>query len=209
MLLHDVLDERVVILTEQQRLDRDHADQLMAARDIAGVDRLLVDARAADAQNRLADGHVRAQGDIFGRHDRAGRILRIAQDLIDLLAHLRLRLAQNPLDDVGRHFFDDVDGVVDVQLVDDLLQLRVREAADQQLLRLRLHLDERLRRQLLRQQPEQQRQPRLVQLVEHGGDVRRVHRAENVPQRMIFLIIQQLDQGFFNGKIVFCHGLSS
>ena len=64
----------------------------MAARHIAGVDRLLVDARAADAQNRFLDRHIRAQGDIFGGHDRAGGILGIAQNLVDLLAHLGVGL---------------------------------------------------------------------------------------------------------------------
>ena len=92
MLLHDRLDGRVVILAQKQVLDAGQADELVAAGDVAGVDRLLVDARAADAQDRFLDRHVRAQGDIFGGHDRAGGILGIAQDLVDLLAHVRLGL---------------------------------------------------------------------------------------------------------------------
>ena len=92
MLLHDGFNGRVVVFTQKQILDACEANQLMAARHIAGVDRLLVDARAADAQDRFLDRHVRAQGDIFGGHDRAGGILGIAQDLVDLLAHVRLGL---------------------------------------------------------------------------------------------------------------------
>lgn len=92
VLLHDRLDGRVVILAQKQVLDAGQADELVAAGDVAGVDRLLVDARAADAQDRFLDRHVRAQGDIFGGHDRAGGILGIAQDLVDLLAHVRFGL---------------------------------------------------------------------------------------------------------------------
>ena len=64
----------------------------MALRHVAGVDRLLVDACPADAENRFADRHVRPQGDVFGGHDRAGGILGIAQNLVDLLAHLGVGL---------------------------------------------------------------------------------------------------------------------
>ena len=48
--------------------------------------------KLVNAQDRFLDRHVRAQGDIFGGHDRAGGILGIAQDLVDLLAHVRLGL---------------------------------------------------------------------------------------------------------------------
>ena len=205
VLLHDGFDGRLVVLTQKQILDRDQTDQLVSARNVAGVNGLLVDAGTADAEDGLLHRHVRPQGNIFRRHDRAGGILGIAENLVDLLAHLRLRLRQDPLHHVGGHFLDDIDGVIDVQLVNDLFQLRVREAADQQLLKLRLHLDERLRRQLLRQQPEQQRQARFVDVLEHGGDVCGVHCVEQIPQRVIPLLIQKLEKGIAQGKFQFCH----
>lgn len=63
-----------------------------------------------------------------------------------------------------------------IQLVEHLAQLGVRKAADEQLLRVRLHFDERLGRQLLRQQPEQQRQAGFLQPVKDRGDIRGIHR---------------------------------
>ena len=110
------------------------------------------------------------------------QVFGVAQDLIDLLAHFRLGLREDTLDDVCRHFLDNIDRVIDVQLVDDLLQLRVGKAADEKLLKLRRHLDKCLRRQLLRQKPEQQRKPRLVYVLKHGGDVCGVHGVEQIPQ---------------------------
>ena len=207
VLLHDGLDGRIVVLAQKQVLDACEADELVAARHVAGVDRLLVDARAADAQNRFLDRHIRAQGDIFGGHDRAGGILRVAQDLVDLLAHIRLGLGQDALHDVRGHFLHDIDGVVDVKLVDDLLQLGIREALNQKLLRLRLHFDERFGGQLLRQKPEQKRQARLIEIVKNGGDVGGIHGAEDVAQRMILLLVEQHGQGLLQGKIAFCHVL--
>ena len=176
MLKHDRFDRGRVILAQKQILDRDKADQLASAGDIAGVDGLFVDAGTADAEDGFLHRHIRPQGHIFRRHDGAGGVFGVAQDLIDLLAHFRLGLREDTLDDVCRHFLDNIDRVIDVQLVDDLLQLRIREAADQQLLRLRLHFDEGLRGQLLRQQPEQQRQAGFLQPVKDRGDIRGIHR---------------------------------
>jgi len=206
VLLHDRFDCGGVVLAEKQVLDADETDEFAALRHIAGVDRLLVDAGAADAEDGLLDRHGRAQGDVFGGHDAAGGILGIAQDLVDLLAHVRVRLRKNSLNHVGRHFLDDVDGIVDVQLVDNLLELGVGEAADQQLLCFGLHLDEGVSRELLGQKPEQERQTGFLELVENRGDIGRVHGVENVPQRIVLLFVEKLDERILYGEIVFRHG---
>ena len=122
---HDGLDRCIVIFTQKKVLDRHQTDELVPLGDVAGVDRLFVDARAADAENCFADRHVRAQGNVLGRHDRACGILGVTQDFVDLLAHLGVRLREDSLDDVCRHFLDDIHRVVDVKLVDDLFQLAV------------------------------------------------------------------------------------
>ena len=92
MLKHDRFDRGRVILAQKQILDRDKADQLASAGDIAGVDGLFVDAGTADAEDGFLHRHIRPQGHIFRRHDGAGGVFGVAQDLIDLLAHVRLGL---------------------------------------------------------------------------------------------------------------------
>ena len=92
VLLHDRLDRRVVVLTKKQILHAHKTDELVSARDVAGVDRLFVDARTADAEDSLLHRHIGPQRDVFRRHDRARGILGVAQDLVDLLAHIGLGL---------------------------------------------------------------------------------------------------------------------
>ena len=86
-------------------------------------------------------------------------------------------MLQNPLDHVGGHFLHDVNGIVQIQLVQHFLQLRVGKAADQQLLLVTFQLYEHLCRLLLRQQTEQQGQGLfIVQIVRQNSDVRRLQR---------------------------------
>ena len=177
----------------------------MPLRDIAGINSFLVDAGAADAENGLSDGHVRPQRNILRRHDGPGGILRIAENFIDLLAHLRVGLGKNSLHDIGRHFFYNIDGVVDIELVDDLFELAVGKAPDKKLLCVRLHLHEAFRSQILRQQPEQKRQAAFVELFEYGGNICGVHGAEKIAQGRIFFIVQQRQKGLRQRKIAFCH----
>ena len=174
--LHDLVDGLVIVLRQQQVLDGDETDERAVLGDVAGVDRLFVDARAADAEDGLLHGHAGAQRDILRRHDGACGILGVAQDLVDVLAHVRVRLREDAAHDICGHFLHDIHGVVDIQLVEHLAQLGVRKAADEQLLCVRLHFDERLGRQLLRQQPEQQRQAGFLQPVKDRGDIRGIHR---------------------------------
>ena len=80
-------------------------------------------------------------------------------------------MLQNALDHARGHLLDDIDGVVEIQFVEHLLELGVGKAADEHFLHIRLQLDEQLRRRLLGQQAEQQRQHLLGQIVEQVCDV--------------------------------------
>ena len=91
-------------------------------------------------------------------------------------------MAEDALDHVGGHLLHDVHGVVQVELVQHFLQLRVGEALDQQLLLVAVQLHEHLRRLLLGQQPEHQGQHLLVQVPAEVGDIRRLQRQEEIPQ---------------------------
>ena len=44
-------------------------------------------------------------------------------------------------------------------------------------------------------------------MVKDGGDVGGIHGAEDVPKRMVLLLVEQHGQGLLQGKIVFCHVL--
>ena len=76
-------------------------------------------------------------------------------------------MLQNALDHARGHLLDDIDGVVEIHL----LELGVGKAADEHFLHIRLQLDEQLRRRLLGQQAEQQRQHLLGQIVEQVCDI--------------------------------------
>ena len=107
--------------------------------------------------------------------------------------------------DVRGHLLDEIDRVVHIQLVHDLFELGVRKAADEQLLLLGLHFDECFRRQLLRQQPEKERQGKLIRLFKTRRHVRRVHRYENVPERGVFLPLDQRGERAFESDGSLCH----
>ncbi len=126
--------------------------------DIADVDGLLVRAGAADALQGVLHGHGGLQIHELRGHDAAGGVLRVFENLVDALAHVRVGVLQNPLDHVGGHFLHDVHRVVQIQLVQHFFQLRVGKALDQQLLLVAVQLHEYLRGLLLGQQAEQQGQ---------------------------------------------------
>jgi len=174
VLLHDVR-QHGFLAGQQQRADGHEADQVPVFVDhIADVDGLLVRAGAADAAKGVRHGHVLFQIHELRGHDGPSGILRIFQNFIDALAHLRGRMLQNTFDHVGRHLLHDIHRVVQIQLVQHFPQLRVGKAADQKLLRIGIQLHEHLRRQLLGQQPEYRRHGRLRQLSQQGGNVRRL-----------------------------------
>ena len=159
---------------------------------VADVDGLLVRPGAADVFQGVLHGEVRPQVHELRGHDGAGGVLGVFQDLVDALAHLGVRVLQDALDHVGRHLLHDVHGVVQVQLVQHFLQLRVGKAPDQQLLLVAVQLHEDLRRLLLGQQAEEQWQGLLVvQIVRQLGDVRRLQRQQQGAQLLILFSLDQ------------------
>ena len=99
---------------------------------------------------------------------------------------------EDALDHVGRHFLHDVHRIVQIQLVEHFLQLGVGKALDQQLLLVGVQLHEHLRRQLLGQQTEQQRQVRLRQVAHQQGDVRRLDGDKEGPQRGVLFSADEI-----------------
>ena len=154
VLLHHILDQ-IVIVRQQQILDGGYADKaVVVVVYIAGVDSFLVDTRAADSLDSHFGGHIRPQRNELCRHDRACAVLGILEQLVYLPPCFLVSLSENTLDDVRWHLLDKVNRVVDKQLVNDLLQLVVTEAVNQELLSVLVHLDEGFRRQFLWQNTE-------------------------------------------------------
>ena len=180
--VHDVLND-VVLLRQEQGTDGHDAQQMAAGvGDIAVVDGLLVRSGAADAFDGVGHGEILFQIHKLRGHNGPGAVLGVFQDLVDAAAGLRVRVLEDALDHRGGHLLDKVHRVVHVQLVQHLLQLRVGEGLDEQLLLLRLHLHEHLRRQLLGQQAVEQGEPVLGQLAEDQGDIRRRQGQQQVPE---------------------------
>ena len=159
--------------------------------DVADVDGLLVRSRPADALQGVLHRHVGLQIHKLRGHDASGGVLGVFQDLVDALAHFRVTVAQDALHHPGGHLLHDIRRVVQVELVQDLLQLRVGEAVNQKLLVIAVQLHENLRRQLLGQQAEHHRHL-LVQILAEGGDVRRLHGQQQIPKLRVAFSAEQL-----------------
>ena len=205
VLVHDVGDLGVVVAREQEVLDRDRGDEALLLGHIAGVDGLLVDARAPDAPDGLADRHRGSERDVLRGHDRAGGVLRVLQDLVDLPAHLRVGLREDALHHVGGHLLDKVGCIVDVELVDDLAQLRIGEAADQELLPLGIELGERLGRRILGKQAEEERHAVLFELLEHGCDIGWLDGDQHIFERLVFLLVEKDAYGLLERHVMRRH----
>ena len=151
---HDAVNRLQVAGGQQQALDAHCTNQQPVLQHITGIDCFLVHAGTADPQDRVAHRHVRSQFHVLRRHHGSGGIFRILQDLVDLLAHLRIGLGQDTLYHVRGHLFDNVHRVINVQFVHNLTQFLIADTLDQGFLLLALHFNEAFRGQLLWQKPE-------------------------------------------------------
>ena len=94
---------------EDQLLERDETDQpSLVIDDVAVIDRLAVGGLVAEPLEGFADGDVRRQGDVVGRHDRAGGAGLIAGQPADVFA---LGLGQERKHGVDDVFIEPVDQV--------------------------------------------------------------------------------------------------
>ena len=204
MVLHDVPDPGPGV-GQEELPDGDHPHQDPVVGDIAGVDGLLVHALPADALEAVGDGGVRPEGDELRGHDGPGAVLGVVEELVDLLAGLGPGVAQDAGDHAGGHLLNDVHGVVQVELVQDLPELPVAERADEALLVLAvIQVGEDLGGQLLGEEAEDDGLLVRLQLPQEGGDVHLVHLREELPQGTKLLMFDQLRQAL--GTEVLVHG---
>ena len=193
--VHQVPDGFCGVLGQHQRPQRHHAHQLAAAvGHIAVVDGLLVKAVLADGLHGLRHRHVRAQLHQLGGHHAASGVLRVLEQFVDHAAGGGVGLAQNALDHIGRQLLHHVDGVVNIQLFDDAGKLRIGDGVDDRLLLLDLEVGEHGRRDLLGHDTEHHGHPLRVilpQLAEELGNVKLVHLAELLAQRLHPVLIEK------------------
>ena len=113
------------------------------------------------------------------------------QDLVDAAAGLRIALPQDPFDHVGRHFFDDIHRVIDVQFIQNVLQLPVAERADQHFLLVRFHFSKSLSSQLFWQQAVYDRQRFFRYFSEDLRNIHRVFIPQKITDLCVFFILQK------------------
>ena len=160
--------------------------------DIQDIDGLQLAADTANALEGVRHGHILFQTQVLHIHNGAGGVLGILQHFVDGLAHFRGSLIQNTDDNAGGHLLHNVHGIVQVQLVQHFLQLRVGEAVDEHFLAVGLQLHEHLCRQLLGQQPVQQGHELLTGFLQKHGDVRRLQGEEQVSDGGVLLSSQHV-----------------
>ena len=195
---HDVGNAGGVV-AEQQLFDGNHAFQMtLPIDDVAGVDGFLVDSEFTNALKRFLNGGIFAEPDVFGGHYGAGAVLGIFQNFVDFFARLRIGVGKDTPDDVGRHFFDDVNRVVDEKIVDDFLKLLVGKTLYKSFLPVRIHFDKGFACQIFPQKPEHDGKLFLRYLRKQRCDVGRIQVVEIGLKLMILFVVKKF-RHFFDG----------
>jgi hypothetical protein len=136
MMAHDVGD-RLVQLRHHEVPERDRAEQPSRLRlhDVAGVDGLLLARHGADVPERLPDGHPGVQADELRGHDAARRMVRVAEELLDLGPDRGTQLREETSPGVLSHLPCDVRALVRRELLQNpgralhVRRLNLREKA--------------------------------------------------------------------------------
>ena len=150
--MHDVLDLHIVIRNDQ-RAQRHDPDQLAPGiLDITGIDRLCVHTLALDIAKRLADRHFLLQADVLWRHQASSAIVRIIQKAVDQRTLILWRFFEDLIDQIGRQFLQNIDFIVEVKLIHDVAQLRIRNTVYNFQLVIRRQVRKHLDRNILWQQ---------------------------------------------------------
>ena len=95
------------------------------------VERVLAGGRLADVLDGLGDGGVLVHGDEVARHEAAGGVLGILEELLDLLGLLLLHEVEDLVGLLLGQLLDHLDDVVGRHLVEDARDLVLVEGADQ------------------------------------------------------------------------------
>ena len=80
--------------------------------------------------NRFVDCHIAVKVDKFRGHNASGGVCGILEHLVYHLPCLGVCLLENSLNYAGGHFFNDINRIVKVKLVNNVLQLLIRKTLD-------------------------------------------------------------------------------
>ena len=132
--MHDVTDDLVTV--HEQQITQGHGSHQSSLRiqHIADIDGLTVEAYLTDPLDGLIHRQILLQVYIFDRHDTSGGIFRIAQQMIDISAHIGACVGQKLFDNVGRHLLQQIGRIVRHQVVDDVRCFLIRQGRDDLLL---------------------------------------------------------------------------
>ena len=205
VLIHHFPDDRIGIENDQIAQGHGSDQDSLLVHNITDINRLGIQSDLADAVNRIADGHVLFEVDILDRHDTSCRILRIPQQMVDILSGLRLRVLEDLLDDVGRHLLQKVRSIVRHQVIDDAGCFLIGQRLDDVLLHFDLKVCEYVRRNPLGQDPEYSQGLLIFHLVHDRRDVRHVHVRDFLAELGVLFLLQKFPQKFAIFNIFIFH----
>ena len=191
---HDV-SHQAVFRAEDKPSQGHGARQFAAfADDIAGIDRLLAAALAADVGQGLSGRHFFRQDDVFDGHQAAGAVVGVFEDIVDFAAFGRFGLAEDGIDHVGRQFFQKIDGVVNREFIEDEGQPVLGDAVHNLPLQVAVQVGEHGGGLILGQHAEDEQPFVGVDVFEGVGDIDRVHGDHLRPQFGVAIFPQHLHE---------------
>ena len=137
------------------------------------------------------------QADILRRHQTAGAIIRIVQIAVDQRALIFGCFFEDLIYQIGRKLLQNIDFIVEVELLYDVTQLRIRNAVHNLELVIRRQVRKNLNRNVLWQQAVNNHrlldQFRLIQeFLEHFRDIGIVVLEQFILGKEVLLLIQKL-----------------
>ncbi|GIW19984.1 MAG: hypothetical protein KatS3mg065_0280 [Chloroflexota bacterium] len=146
---HDLAD-RGVGLGDDEVAEGEDADEVpLVVGDVDVVDRLGVRLELPESVDGLSRGQVVGDGDELGRHDPAGGVLRVAEELPDLVGLVALHEGEDLGPGLIRQVGDEVGGVIGAHLFEDVGGALGREVLEDLDLGLGRHLLDGLGRDLV------------------------------------------------------------
>ena len=151
--------------------------------------------RLADALDRLGHGGGLLHGDRVRRHQPAGGVLRILEEVLDVLGVLLLHEVEQILGLLARQLLDDLRRVIGRHLVEDARDLDLVERLHQGEQCLFAELGENLAPALRRQQPEHGDLAVERQVTQDLRDISGVGRVQEFEKRSAVAAVEQLLDG--------------
>ncbi len=156
--------------------------------DIARINGLFVDSRHSDFVKSVRNRQLLRQRNKLGRHYASRAVLRIFQNLVDVLPRLSVRLREQSFYHGRGHFLDKIDGVVDKHIIHNAFKFLIRELCNQVRLNIRRHLDKSVCRHIFLQQTERYYALFTVKILKNFRNINAVHIAKQLFETLESLV---------------------